>query len=142
MDEDYHHCNCFVISPRYFEYLRRFLLDNGFFVPLQENHGQLFGLAKNLDETLQFHIKIMRNGRIEAEAEPRTKYLEHLNQEYSSPAHYLVKQVLDASRIPYRQISNSSACLSGEIKYPNKTTSVVGAIFVVLAVVVLALAKK
>lgn len=135
MSHDPFHCNCFAIDPRYAEILQTSLLGNGFFNPLQENHGQTFGLAINLDKTLQFHIKTMPTGKIEAEIEPQTKYVEHLNQKYSSPAHLQVKQVLDAFKIPYRQVSSSVACLSGKIKRPSKTISVVGVVVGVIAVV-------
>jgi len=126
MSHDPFHCNCFAIDPGYAGILQTNLLNNGFFNPIQENHGQTFGLATNIDKTLQFHIKTMPNGKIEAEVEPQIKYIEHLNQNYSSPAHFQVKQVLDAFKIPYRQISSSITCLSGKIKRPSKTTSVVG----------------
>ena len=135
MTEDPYHCNCFVISPEYSDLLEHGLTQGGYFQPPQENHGQKFGLATNIDETLQFHIKTMPDGKIEAEIEPRIKFIEHLNQKYSSPAHFQVKQVLDALRIPYTQISHSITCISGKIKRPSKTTSVaaviVGAIVVV-----------
>jgi len=133
--EDPYHCNCFAIDTRYSEYLRTNLIQNGYFYPLQENHGQKFGLATNIDQTLQFHIKTMPSGKIEAEIEPQTQYVEHLNQDYSSPAHHYVKQVLDALRIPYRQINSSMTCLSGIIKRPSKTTSVVGIILGAILVV-------
>jgi len=82
----------------------------------------------------------MPNGKIEAEIEPQTKYVEHLNQNYSSPGHFQVKQILDAFKIPYRQVSSSIACLSGKIKRPSKTTSVAGIIvgvFVAVGLLVL-----
>ena len=128
MSHDPSHCNCFAIDPRYAGILQSNLLNNGFFNPLQENHGQTFGVATNIDKTLQFHMKAMPNGKIEAEIEPQTQFVEHLNQSYSSPAHFQVKQVLDAFRIPYRQISSSVACFSGKIKRPPNPTSVVGVI--------------
>jgi len=135
MAHDPFHCNCFAIDPRYSVVLQTNLLNNGFFNPIQENHGQTLGLAKNIDDTLQFHIKTMPSGKIEAEIEPQTKYVEHLNQNYSSPAHFQVKQVLDTLRIPYRQISSSITCISGKIKRPSKTTSVVGAVVGVIALI-------
>ena len=139
MAHDPFHCNCFAIDPRNSGVLHTNLLNNEFFNPVQENHGQTFGLAKNLDNTLQFHIKTMPNGKIEAEIEPQTQYVEHLNQNYSSPAHFQVKQILDTFRIPYRQISSSVACLSRKIKRPSKTTSVVGVIVgVAIGITVLA----
>ena len=135
MTEDPYHCNCFTISPEYSDLLESGLAQGGYFQPPQENHGQKFGLATNIDETLQFHIKAMPDGKIEAEIEPQIKFIEHLNQEYSSPAHFQVKQVLDALRIPYREISHSLTCLSGKIKRPSKTTSVVGVIVGAIALV-------
>ena len=126
--EDPYHCNCFAIDVRYANYLRDQLLTNNYFDPLQEDHGQLYGLAANIDETLQFHLKTMPNGQIEAEIEPQTQFLEHLDQNYSSPAHSQVKQVLDTLNIPYSQIRNSYHCLSAKIKKPKQTTSVVGLI--------------
>ena len=143
MAHDPFHCNCFTIDPRYSVALQTNLLNNGYFNPFQENHGQTFGLAKNLDDTLQFHIKTMPNGKIEAEIEPQTKYIEHLNQNFSSPAHFQVIQILDAFRIPYWQISSSITCLSSKIKRPSKTTSVVGVIVGVIVVIgLLALIAK
>ncbi len=135
MSHDPFHCNCFAIDPRHSVVLQTNLLNNGYFNPFQENHGQTFGLARNLDDTLQFHIKTMPNGKIEAEIEPQTQYVEHLNQNYSSPAHFQIKQVLDAFKIPYRQISSSVACISGKIKRPPNATSVVGVIVGALVVV-------
>jgi len=135
MSEDPYHCNCFVVDPQYSEILKNGLIQNGFFNPFQENHGQTFGLAKNLDKTLQFHLKKMPDGKIEAEIEPQTQFIEHLNQKFSSPAHFQVKQVLDALRIPYTQISHSFTCLSGKIKRPSTTTSVVGIIVGAIVVV-------
>ncbi len=135
MHEDPYHCNCFVINPQNSEFLRTQLLVNRFFNPFQENHGQTFGLAKNIDGTLQFHIKTMPNGKIEAEIEPQTQYVEHLNKENRSTEHNYVKEVLDKLKIPYRQITSSFTCLSAQIKRPSKTTSVVGAALGVLIVV-------
>jgi len=135
MSHDPSHCNCFAIDPRYTGILQTNLLNNGFFNPFQENHGQTLGLATNIDKTLQFHIKTMPNGKIEAEIEPQTQFVEHLNQSYSSPAHFQVKQVLDVFKIPYRQISSSIACISGKIKRPPNVTSVVGVVVGALAVV-------
>ena len=135
MVEDPYHCNCFAISPEHSDLLEQNLTKQGFFQSPQENHGQKFGLATNIDETLQFHIKTMPDGKIEAEVEPRIKFIEHLNQKFSSPAHFQVKQVLDTFRIPYTQISNSLTCLSGKIKRPSKTTSVVGVVVGVIAFV-------
>lgn len=144
MVEDECHCNCFAIDPRNSGVLQTNLLNNEFFNPFQENHGQTFGLAKNLDDTLQFHLKAMPNGKIEAEIEPQTQYVEHLNQNYSSPAHFQVKQILDTFRIPYRQISSSVTCLSGKIKRPSTTTSVVGVVVgvIVLVGLIALIAKK
>ena len=144
MSEDPYHCNCFAISPESSDLLQQSLIQNGYFQPPQENHGQKFGLATNIDETLQFHIKTMHDGKIEAEIEPRIKFIELLNQKYSSPAHFQVKQVLDALRIPYREISHSLTCLSGKITRPSKTTSVVGVIVGAIALVglLVVLAKR
>ena len=143
MSHDPFHCNCFAIDPGYAEILQTSLLNNGFFNPIQENHGQTFGLATNIDKTLQFHIKTMPNGKIEAEIEPQTKYVEHLNQKYSSPAHFQVKKVLDVFKIPYRQVSSSVACISSKIKRPSKTTSVVGVVVgVAIAVGLLVLLSR
>lgn len=143
INEDPYHCNCFRVDPQHSEILETGLIENGFFNPLQENHGQTFGLATNVDETLQFHLKKMPDGKIEAEIEPRIKFIEHLNQKYSSPAHFQVKQVLDTLRIPYTQISYSTACIVGKIKRPSKTTSVVSVVIGGLAVVgILALLMK
>ena len=143
--EDPYHCNCFAIDATYTGYLKDQLLNNGYHDPFQEDHGQLFGLATNIDDKLQFHLKTMPNGRIEAELEPQTKFVEHLNQEYSSPAHFQVKQVLDMLHIPYQQIQVSFHCLSGKIKKPSKTTSVIGAILVgigVIAALAIVFSKK
>ncbi len=137
MNEDPYHCNCFAINPEHADLLHHNLTAYGYFQPPQENHGQKFGLAANIDDTLQFHIKTMHDGKIEAEIEPRVKFIEHLNQKYSSPAHFQVKQVLDAFKIPYMQISHSFTCLSGKIKRPSKTTSVVGVFVGVIVVVAL-----
>ena len=123
---DQYHCNCFSIDTRYIASLRQQLLNEGYFVPMHEDHGQVFGLAKNLDNTMQFHIKVMPNGRIEAEIEPRTDYLEHLNQQYSSPGHHYVKELLDRYRIPHGKHFHSLACMFGTIKKPETTTSVAG----------------
>ena len=131
MDEDPYHCNCFVIDQQYSEILKNGLIQNGFFNPFQENHGQTFGFAQNLDSTLQFHLKKMPDGKIEAEIEPQTQFIEHLNQKFSSPAHFQVKKVLEILKIPYTQISNSVVCLAGKIKRPLQTTSVVKVIVVV-----------
>ncbi|HJU12921.1 MAG TPA: hypothetical protein VJ792_00500 [Candidatus Nitrosotalea sp.] len=133
--EDPYHCNCFAIELGYSEQLKNQLLQNGFFDPIQENHGQLYGLATNIDDVLQFHMKTMPDGQIEAEVEPQTQFMEHLNQEYSSPAHFQVKQVLDALHIPYRQLSSSVHCMLRQIKRPSKTTKVVGVIVGAIALV-------
>jgi len=133
--DDPHHCNCFAIDARYTDYLKDQLLNNGYHDPPQEDHGQLYGLATNIDEVLQFHLKTMPNGRIEAELEPQTQFVEHLNQKYSSPAHFQVKQVMDMLHIPYQQIQVSFHCLSRKIKRPSKTTSVIGAVIAVVGLI-------
>lgn len=133
--EDPYHCNCFAIETTHSGHLKDQLLQNGFFDPIQENHGQVYGLATNLDDVMQFHMKTMPDGQIEAEVEPQTQFVEHLNQEYSSPGHYQVKHVLDALHIPYRQISTSLQCMAGQIKRPSTTTKVVTAVIGVVALV-------
>ena len=133
--DDPYHCNCFVISPSHSYYLQNELLKGGYHNPLQEDHGQIFGLAANVDETMQFHIKVMPKGQIEAEIEPQTQFLEHLNQNYSTPAHFHVQNVLDSLRIPYQIIQNSIHCMENVIRKPPQTTSVIGAIIAGVVIV-------
>ncbi len=99
--EDPHHCHCFSIHDSYFTQFRKGLKNLGFKEPLlQENHGQVFGLTKRLDEYTQIHVKVMKNGNIEAEMEYPPDYpFAHLNKEHSYSAHSEVKQILDDLRI-------------------------------------------
>ena len=142
--DDPYHCNCFKIQQSHFNYLRSKLIENKFFNPPQENHGQVFGLAKDLNEKMQVHVKVMPNGNIEAEVEPSIRFIEHLDQSYSSPAHNHVKSILDALRVPYEVICMSRKCLEGRIKMPTKTTSVIALLFGVIVVLgaIVVLAKK
>lgn len=143
--DDPYHCNCFKIQTTHTVYMHEQLLNNQFFDPPQENHGQVFGLAKNLDQVMQIHVKVMPTGNIEAEIEPSIRYVEHLNQNYSTPAHYHVKQILDVLRIPYETICASRKCLEGRIHKPTKTTSVLAVLIgglMILGLIAALVSKK
>ena len=56
-----------------------------------------------MEKVLQFHIKVMRDGRIESEMEPPPAYpIDHLKQKYSYSAHKETEQILRLSRVGYR----------------------------------------
>lgn len=77
----------------------------GFYQPLQEwKLGQAFGLAKNLDNSWQLHVRGFRDGQrewVEAEIEPQWVYLEHLDSEHRVSGSFHLMQILNKYDIPY-----------------------------------------
>lgn len=121
---DPHHCRCYSIHTYDIEDFRRFLLKSGFKDVLQEDHGQLYGYALRVEEDLQLHIKIMRDGSIESEMEPPPAYpMAHLNQKHSYSAHKETEQFLRLSRVSYRTARMvPDTCRRPKIIKPNKPT--------------------
>ena len=126
-NEDPHHCHCLYIESSYSMQFRKGLENTGFKEPLlQEDHGQVFGLTKRLDEYNQIHVKVMKNGNIEAEIEYPPDYpFAHLNQTHSYSAHDEMQLLLNALRIPYFfKINPPIACIRRKIVKAVKPTHV------------------
>lgn len=143
--DDPHHCRCYSIHAYDIEDFKRFLLKSGFKDVLQEDHGQLYGYALRVEEALQFHIKVMRDGRIESEMEPPPAYpIDHLKQKYSYSAHKETEQILRMSRVGYR-IAHMvpDTCRHPKIIKPNNPTHAAELVLagVVGAVAAIALAE-
>lgn len=123
--EDPHHCRCYTIHPVYFKEFQNKLKNTGFKNPfLEENHGQVFGLTKRLDEYTQIHIKAMKNGNFEAEMEYPPDYpVAHLNQEHSYSAHTELQTIMDGLGLPYTfRINPPLTCLQRIIKKATNPT--------------------
>ena len=102
--QDPHHCYCFRIKDEYnYDLFRDGLEKLDFNEPFfQENHEQIFGLTKRLDEFTQIHIKLLEDGTIEGEMEYPPDYpIAHLNQKHSYSAHKEIKIVLKHIQISY-----------------------------------------
>ncbi len=137
MNEDNHHCRCHTISKEYVNRFKNSLLQEGFYdpSPLQENHGQIWGLVKKLDDFWQIHVKVMPEGLIEAEIEPRHAYpLEHLDQQNSFSGHQHVGYYLKKHRIPYRARIAPLTCLIPGFKKPSNPMHI-SALAVIVGVV-------
>ncbi len=65
--------------------------------------GQVFGLVKPLNETLEVHVRAYRDGSLDAEVEVSRKYIEHLTAG-SEPAVEILTGVLRKHGIPYRVV--------------------------------------
>ncbi len=87
------------------EDVKAVLSAEGFYQPLQEwKPGQVFGLAKNLDDSWQLHVRGFRDGPrewVESEIEPQWIYLEHLNAEHRVSGSIHLIQILNKHGIPY-----------------------------------------
>ena len=146
--EDPHHCRCFVID----EELKKFHtklqnLDFGYQI-FENNHGQVFGLTKRLDEYSQVHVKVMPNGEIESEIEPPPEYPgAHLDLENSYSAHRQVQEILQLISTPYNLKGRiPTTCIQPVIKKlenPTHITTIVAgvALVAVFAVAIVAVAK-
>jgi len=86
---DPHHCRCYSIDPLDIEDFEEELRDLGFHYPLlDQEKGQILSLVLTNGDDKQIHIKVMSDGKIEAEIEPTSKYpFAHLNQKHSYSAH-------------------------------------------------------
>ncbi len=138
MKEDKHHCRCHTISKEYINTLRNCLEREGFYdaSPLQEDHGQIWGLIKKLGDFWQMHVKVMREGLIEAEIEPRHAYpLEHLDQQNSFSGHNHVGYYLKKHNIPYRARIAPIGCLMPGFKKPTNPMHV-SALALIVGVIV------
>ena len=123
--EDPYHCRCFSIHNSQFDNFRQQLENIGFKdTLLQENHGQVYGLVKRLDEYTQIHVKVIRNGSIEAEMEYPPDYpVAHLNQEHSYSAHYELQEIMNSFGIPHTfRINPPLSCLQRIRKFANNPT--------------------
>lgn len=119
------HCTCFkVISD--IHSLQDKLEEFGFYSPLlQEDHRQVYGLIKELDEVYQLHIRVFSDGLVEGEIEPRAIYLEHLNSKYSYSAHQQLEwlfRVLSINYVVRRPTPYS--CLAPSVNKPKNLTNI------------------
>ncbi len=90
----------------------------------QEDHDQLYGYALGVEDVLQFHIKIIPDGRIESEMKPPSTYpIIHRNQEHNYSTHKQTEQILRRSQAEYsiaRMVSDT--CYHTKIIKPNNPT--------------------
>ena len=117
-ENDPHHCRCFSIDKKHYSDFEKKLKENGFIKPLlEENHGQILGLTKRLNEYSQIHVKLLSDGKIESEMEYPPDYpFAHINQEHSYSAHYEIREILDAIMVPYSYQTNPpTSCLRRKI---------------------------
>lgn len=144
--DDPFHCHCFSIHQTNFTEFRKNLESIGFREPLlQINNGHVFGLTKRLDEYTQIHIKVMKNGNIEAEMEYPPDYpVAHLNQEHSYSAHQEVQEIMSSFGIPHTfRISPPLSCLQRIRKFaqnPTHAKVIAGAALGVAAIGIIAYA--
>ena len=97
---------------------------SGFEDVLQENHDQAFGLRRLLSRREQLHVKVMRDGLIEAEIEPPPEFpFAHLNQTHSYSAHAEVDAMLRGLGIGFRTARTvPKACLNRVVVPPRNPT--------------------
>ena len=106
----------------------------------QEDHGQILGIRKKLDEYMQIHLKIMRDLSIESEIEYQPEFpLAHLNQTHSYSAHKETHEIFNQLGISYilKQIPPLTCIKRKIIKAvkPSHWTTVVGGLALVGLVV-------
>ncbi len=77
------------------ERVREVLLKEGFREPLLQlrREGQVFGMVKELSDTLEVHVRAYADGSLDAEVEVSRRFLEHLTAG-SEPAPELLAGVL------------------------------------------------
>ena len=137
---DPHHCHCFSLHKNYFQNFKKKMESISFNdTILQEDHGQVYGLVKRLDEYTQIHVKVLKNGTIEAEMEYPPSYpFAHLNQEHSYSAHDEIHTILNYLRMTYTyRIVPPTTCIMRRIKKavnPTHAKVIVGGLL--LAVVI------
>lgn len=101
---DPHHCRCFSIPKIHFHEFESRLLRFGYSEPLlEEDHGQILGFTKRLNESYQIHVKLMKTGRIEGEIEYPPDYpMAHLNSTHSFSAHAELNLLFSALQISHK----------------------------------------
>jgi hypothetical protein len=101
---DPHHCTCFSIQKQHFLTFEAKLKGLGFVDPiLDEDHGQILSYTRRLSEYYQIHVKLMRNGRLEAGIEYPPEYpMAHLNSTHSFSAHAELNALLIAMQMPFK----------------------------------------
>lgn len=119
---DRHHCRCHKVATYRIRKLRDSMIALGFERVPEEDHGQVFGMRLRLSELEHLHVKVMPNGRIEAEIEPSPEYpLAHINQKHSYSAHSAVIEMLARCDIRYRTDHDvPPTCLDPIIERPSK----------------------
>lgn len=125
--EDPYHCHCFFIHSTYFDEFRKKLESIDFGEPLlQINNGHVYGLTKRLDEHTQIHVKVMKNGNIEAEMEYPPDYpVAHLNQDHSYSAHHELQEIMNSFGLPYTFRTNPPlTCIQRIRKFADNPTHV------------------
>lgn len=101
------------------------LIAEGFYQPPQDwkwEQGQVFGLAEDLDNCWQLHVRGFRveeKERLESEIEPQWKYLEHRNPEHRADGCVHLIRILDKYSIPYVTQGN---CYYAPPKVPAQLT--------------------
>ena len=119
---DRHHCRCHKVATYRIRKLGDGMVGQGFERVPEEDHGQVFGMRLRLSELEQLHVKVMPNGRIEAEIEPPPEYpLAHINQKHSYSAHRAVIDMLGKCDIRFRTEHNvPPTCLDPIVERPSK----------------------
>ena len=100
--DDPHHCRCFQLTSLNDDMLTR-LVERGFEEQvLQEDHGQILGMRKKLDNYIQIHVKIMKDLSIESEIEYQPEYpFAHTNKTHSYSAHKETQEIFNQLGISY-----------------------------------------
>ena len=120
---DTDHCSCFRVNTEALQDLADSLIKDGFMSPPQiVLDNQTFGLAKNLDDVWQLHVRGDKDGTIRAEVEVSWIYLEHAwAPSYS--AHPWIRERLIKYSIPFRERSEApNPCLNPRLELPDSLT--------------------
>ena len=117
-------CRCHKVAGHKRRKLREMLLRLGFEEVPDEDRRHVFCMRRRLPGHGQLYIKVMSNGRIEAEIEPLPECPPaRITQEHSYSAHRAVADVLGECGIKPRTAHDApSTCLDPPAVRPSKPT--------------------